>query len=288
MDVQAIRSQTIKFNVGGRHFEVLRDLIEKQPESMLGRGVSETWQHDPEKTIFFDRDGDIFAQVLNYLRYGTIVLPTNMPKEMFIRDLDFYVLDYNDEVIKDGDKVLAELKEVIEENKRLEEANAKVKEENGALRAIEITGPNHQPVYARGHVNKDGLVRGTDGMRCCRVVLKQVSPCLLENLNAVEVWIGGSLREVVSDVLNSIDGDWVAVFPIPNEPESFYPGQFTVGIRIEWSTEELESLRSIDIGPHDISRLYSDLVQVLAQQLDKSKTASSIVFFFPLLRMRDF
>ena len=116
-------------------------------------------------------------------------------------------------------------------------------------------------------MNKDGLVRDFGGKRCCCVVLQQVSPCLLENLNAVEVWIGGSLREVVSDVLNFIFGDWVAVFPVPKEPESICPGHFTVSIHIEWSTEELESLRSIGIGPHDISRLYSDLAQV-----DKSKT----------------
>ncbi|KAL7523883.1 hypothetical protein ACHAWF_000721, partial [Thalassiosira exigua] len=97
----------IQFNVGGRHFEVSRELIEQQPESMLGRMVSESWHPDPKEVIFIDRNGDIFAQVLEYLRYGNIVLPTNMPKEMFVRDLDYYGLEY------DGDDVMAELREEI-------------------------------------------------------------------------------------------------------------------------------------------------------------------------------
>ena len=63
-------TNTIKFNVGGRSFEVSRDLIEKHSETMLGKLVSEAWQADPEEPVFIDRDGDIFAHVLNYLRYG--------------------------------------------------------------------------------------------------------------------------------------------------------------------------------------------------------------------------
>ncbi|KAL7525127.1 hypothetical protein ACHAWF_001224 [Thalassiosira exigua] len=69
---------SIKFNVGGCHFEVSRDLIEQQPESMLGRLVSASWHPDPEKTIFIDRNGDIFAQAMEYLRYGSVVLPASM------------------------------------------------------------------------------------------------------------------------------------------------------------------------------------------------------------------
>ncbi len=63
-------SSTIKFNVGGRHFEVSRDLIDTHSETMLGKLVSDAWQEDPEEVVFIDRDGDIFAHVLNYLRYG--------------------------------------------------------------------------------------------------------------------------------------------------------------------------------------------------------------------------
>ncbi len=64
-------TETIKFNVGGRHFEVSRALvINDHSETVLGKLVSETWNDDHGKPVFIDRDGDIFAQILNYLRYG--------------------------------------------------------------------------------------------------------------------------------------------------------------------------------------------------------------------------
>jgi hypothetical protein len=44
-------SRTVKFNVGGRHYEVSRSLIETFPETMLAKMVSETWQKDPEATL---------------------------------------------------------------------------------------------------------------------------------------------------------------------------------------------------------------------------------------------
>lgn len=52
-------SSTIKFNVGGRHFEVSRDLIDTHSETMLGKLVSDAWQKDPEEEVFIDRDGNI-------------------------------------------------------------------------------------------------------------------------------------------------------------------------------------------------------------------------------------
>ena len=81
---------TVKFNVGGRHFEVSRDLIEQNPDTMLARMISETWENEPDKPMFIDRDGDLFAQVLNYLRYGSIELSPTIPQAMFKRELDYY------------------------------------------------------------------------------------------------------------------------------------------------------------------------------------------------------
>ena len=61
---------TVKFNVGGKHFEVSRALIDGHPDTMLGKLVSDTWNEDPGKTVFIDRSGYIFAHVLEYLRNG--------------------------------------------------------------------------------------------------------------------------------------------------------------------------------------------------------------------------
>ena len=62
-------SSTIKFNVGGRHFEVSMDLINKYSESVLGTLVSDTSQGDPGE-VFIDRHGDTLAYVLDFMRYG--------------------------------------------------------------------------------------------------------------------------------------------------------------------------------------------------------------------------
>jgi hypothetical protein len=63
-------AETVKFHVGGRHFEVSRALIVSHSKMVLGLLVSDNWNDDQDKAVFIDRDGDIFAHVLNYLRYG--------------------------------------------------------------------------------------------------------------------------------------------------------------------------------------------------------------------------
>lgn len=72
---------TVKFDVGGCHFEVSSGLIEQHPESVIARMISDTWHSNPDRTIFIDRDGNTFAQVLNYLRDGNIVLPASVPQK---------------------------------------------------------------------------------------------------------------------------------------------------------------------------------------------------------------
>ena len=82
--------ETVTFDVGGKLFKVSRNLIDQFSETMLSKIVSETWQHDSSATVFIDRDGDIFAHVLNYLRYGSIVLPITISRAMFDREMDYY------------------------------------------------------------------------------------------------------------------------------------------------------------------------------------------------------
>ncbi len=63
-------TETVRFNVGGRLFEVSRALIDGHSETVLGKLASDTWNDDPGKAVFIDRSGDIFARVLEFLRYG--------------------------------------------------------------------------------------------------------------------------------------------------------------------------------------------------------------------------
>jgi hypothetical protein len=83
-------SGTVKFNVGGRLYEVPRSLVEKFPSTMLARMASDTWQKDPEATLFIGRSGERFEYSLDYMRADKVWLPLNIPKEAFLDDLDFY------------------------------------------------------------------------------------------------------------------------------------------------------------------------------------------------------
>ena len=207
MDTEPSPSQTVKFNVSGRVFEVSRGLIDQQPGSVLGRMISETWHRDQEEPLFVDRNGDIFAQVLEYLRYGSIVLPSNMPKEMFTRDLDYYGLDYDAEAIIDGDMIIAELKDGhAKKLKAMEEENAKNLK---AMLVVEITGRDRHPIYARGNLAKDW--EGEHDQEHDQLLnLHEVSACLLKDLEAVEIWIGGSLNRRFAE----LDINFVSTFNI--------------------------------------------------------------------------
>ena len=86
---------------------------------MLSRMISDTWHHQQtsdsdsdDKSMFIDRSGDIFQHVLEYLRYGSVVLPLSIPTEMFTRDLEYYLLEYDVSTITDGEeRYAAQMKE---------------------------------------------------------------------------------------------------------------------------------------------------------------------------------
>jgi hypothetical protein len=83
-------SSTVKFNVGGRLYEVPRSLVEKFPSTMLARMASGTWQKDPEATMFIGRSGERFEYILDYMRADKVWLPLTIPKAAILDDLAFY------------------------------------------------------------------------------------------------------------------------------------------------------------------------------------------------------
>lgn len=67
---------TVKFNVGGKHFEISHAVLSKYPDSVLVRLMNDLSLKHP---IFIDRNGDVFSLVLDYLRYSEVLLPINVP-----------------------------------------------------------------------------------------------------------------------------------------------------------------------------------------------------------------
>jgi hypothetical protein len=128
---------TVKFDVGGRLYKVSRTLIEKFPSTMLARMISETWQKDPDGTLFIDRDSDRFRFCLDYMRADKVWLPLNIPKEAFLDDLDFYGFeDVDPRKIHGGSSNLAAARHLI-----------KCKEEHDQFMASNMTGHCEEAAY---------------------------------------------------------------------------------------------------------------------------------------------
>ena len=105
--VTPTKAATVKLNVGGSYYEVSRCLFGQRPDSMLARLTCDMWQTEEsiEEAIFIDRDGEMFSLVLNYLRYGSIELPTSLPMSMFEREMDYYGLSIAEETVHQSTSV---------------------------------------------------------------------------------------------------------------------------------------------------------------------------------------
>merc|ERR1712174_111098 len=69
----------------------------------LSRLVSETWIKNGEnEAIFIDRDGENFAHVLNYLRYGEVKIPIAVSMDSLMKDMDFYGIEVIESNVKDA------------------------------------------------------------------------------------------------------------------------------------------------------------------------------------------
>lgn len=92
----------VKLNVGGKMFEVYRSLIERYPDILLAKavGIQSDEQEDdisnvkttaskPDEVIFFDRDGDRFGSILDYMRDGKVTIPF-WTKEALMEDLCYF------------------------------------------------------------------------------------------------------------------------------------------------------------------------------------------------------
>lgn len=107
--------RTVKLNVGGFLFEVFRTLIEANESSMIAALVSERWNEDAQATIFIDRDGENFRYCLQFLRNGCVDLPLTISRDEFLRDMDYYGLDWKEHQVTHGAAVLKCLQNAKEE-----------------------------------------------------------------------------------------------------------------------------------------------------------------------------
>ncbi len=79
----------IELNVGGRNFTTFKSTLEKYPDSFFDALVSDRWEaKDKDGRYFIDRDGDVFANVLKYMR--TDKIPTKIDQQEFQEELEYF------------------------------------------------------------------------------------------------------------------------------------------------------------------------------------------------------
>ena len=84
--------EIVKFNVGGTHYETSLSTLKNVPDNMLLRMVESPLEKG--ERIFIDRDGQLFAHILNYLRDVSIwTAPGDLSIcAALVREASFYCL----------------------------------------------------------------------------------------------------------------------------------------------------------------------------------------------------
>ncbi|XP_070557944.1 potassium voltage-gated channel protein Shal-like isoform X2 [Ptychodera flava] len=82
--------EKIMINVSGRCFETWRHTIDKYPDTLLGSDEKEYFYDEENNEYFFDRDPDIFRQILNFYRTGKMHYPKFECIAAFDEELAFF------------------------------------------------------------------------------------------------------------------------------------------------------------------------------------------------------
>ena len=102
-------AQTIKFNVGGTHYEVSKSLLDNFEGSMLERSASKVWNEGGDE-VFIEGNGHRFQYVLDFMRHGKVTLPSSETIDAFFTEMKYYGMNCNlENVLKCGDDSIPNL-----------------------------------------------------------------------------------------------------------------------------------------------------------------------------------
>lgn len=82
--------ERLRINVSGRIFEVWRNTLEKYPDTLLGSNEKEFFLDTESGEYFFDRDPDVFKNILNFYRTGKLHYPKNECVSSYDEELAFF------------------------------------------------------------------------------------------------------------------------------------------------------------------------------------------------------
>merc|ERR1719150_3021292 len=90
-DAAALPGDVVVFNVRGRHFEVLPQLIRSHGGTLLASLLDDIGT-DGSHPVFVDANPERFAYILDWYRYGEMFVPSSCPVEAVLRDARFLLL----------------------------------------------------------------------------------------------------------------------------------------------------------------------------------------------------
>ncbi|GFH55452.1 hypothetical protein CTEN210_11928 [Chaetoceros tenuissimus] len=136
--MSATQDSIVKLNVGGTHYVTSLTTINNSPKSMLAKAVSDRWKkEDSNEPIFFDRDGQRFKYVLDYLRDGKVNLPVGENVETFRTELEYFGIDIDpDSITSDEDMEIVSFKSRFRNHMKRLEDQIEVSERSHAVHLI--------------------------------------------------------------------------------------------------------------------------------------------------------
>lgn len=83
---------TVVFNADCTTYEVSRALVEKFPDSMSAKLISDTWQQDnnDDEAIFLQCNGPRFQYVVDYMQFQKVNLALCVSKEAVLQGLKYF------------------------------------------------------------------------------------------------------------------------------------------------------------------------------------------------------
>ena len=84
-------SDTVTFNVGGRCFEVLTNVVQSRPSTLLFNLIDDIGT-DAARPIFVDANPDRFQHILDWYRYGEMYVLPSCSLPAILRDARYFML----------------------------------------------------------------------------------------------------------------------------------------------------------------------------------------------------
>ncbi len=114
----------IELNVGGRHFTTFQSTLEKYPDTFFDALVSDRWEtKDKDGRYFIDRDGDLFAHILNYLRTDRISKQVDI--DDFVNEMQYFgfTCDIKMYYVLNDNNLLEHVRKEIKRREKVKSAN---------------------------------------------------------------------------------------------------------------------------------------------------------------------